>query len=391
MISFYKITDECISNIANIETNIHRTLLSIAQKNEYIRKEELAKIPFHINVIYSATGGKLRETAHSRILADLLTHPLIVKSFITNFIPSITVSSVFYVKREDHNIDVCIKSQEYFIIIENKVNNAREQKQQIYRYVQYASRTYRPSQIYVIYLNPDHLNPPSKFSIRNTFDIIDSSHLIIKSYLHDIIPWIKDDLLPNYMDSELYLHSAIVQYLDYLEDYFETSAKYNNMKKRTETMLIEALGLNKLSKVDQLRVCNDYIEDLGELIDAMNEMATSISTNIIDSWQKELKAANINNISKFNQCREIQIPCCYKGRDIFIGASIEDDKPWFGITHGNNKPIAKQIKNELINVMETNFGETQPEESGWFAWKYTTFNDIISDITTLYNIVNNNI
>lgn len=148
----------------------------------------------------------------------------------------------------------------------------------------------------------------------------------------------------------------------------------------------------KITNLHILRYLPTYWLYLLECYTIDNQRCThTASTNIIDSWQKELKAANINNISKFNQCREIQIPCCYKGRDIFIGASIEDDKPWFGITHGNNKPIAKQIKNELINVMETNFGETQPEESGWFAWKYTTFNDIISDITTLYNIVNNNI
>lgn len=50
------------------------------------KEEELKKLPYHLNVISSAARGKLKETAHSMILSDLLNFPDIQKSFLNYFL-----------------------------------------------------------------------------------------------------------------------------------------------------------------------------------------------------------------------------------------------------------------------------------------------------------------
>lgn len=102
-----------------------------------IKKRELDKLSYYINVIDSAARGKLRETAHSRILADLLRHPKIQRAFLKEMLDidnngdlKVEVGSM------KSHIDIALyKPNEKFIIIENKANWAVEQPCLIWRYV----------------------------------------------------------------------------------------------------------------------------------------------------------------------------------------------------------------------------------------------------------------
>ena len=126
------------------------------------------KQPFYINVISAAARGKLKETAHSIILHDLLRHPIILDSFIKKVIG---ISDNPFTKDDidapDKNrIDLCLRNKDFFLIIENKVNSAEEQPGQLYRYCKLAQEEYGfgINKIHILYLNPDHNQPPSLFS-----------------------------------------------------------------------------------------------------------------------------------------------------------------------------------------------------------------------------------
>ena len=77
--------------------------------------------PLRINVIYYAARGKLKEVAHSMILAGLLGEKVILNNFLDTFLPSSNNEDHYNyeIKREFNHIDVCLENEFNFIIIEH--------------------------------------------------------------------------------------------------------------------------------------------------------------------------------------------------------------------------------------------------------------------------------
>lgn len=71
-----------------------------------------------INVIYYAARGKLKEVAHSMILAGLLGEKVILDNFLHTFLPSSNSEdhNNYEIKREFNHIDVCLENEFNFII-----------------------------------------------------------------------------------------------------------------------------------------------------------------------------------------------------------------------------------------------------------------------------------
>lgn len=213
------------------KTESQKLLLKLAETCLDMKNKML---PFHINVISAAARGKLKETAHSIILHDLLLHPVILDSFIKNVIG---ISDNPFTKDnidtpDKNRIDLCIRNKDFFLIIENKVNNAEEQPGQLYRYCKLAQEEYGfgINKMHILYLNPDHNEPPSLFSRSKNGkgkeddpETIGVERIKIKNYKHDIYDWLKKckDDISSQSKNEPFLQSALNQYIDYLEERFK--------------------------------------------------------------------------------------------------------------------------------------------------------------------------
>ena len=252
-----------------------KTLIGCASKVSKLAKEEKETLPLFIKVISAAARGRLKETARSMILANLLQDDKLRASFIKEFIGMDTSTNKSFVSLPDKDrIDLFIKGKGFFIIIENKVNNAQEQQGQIYRYVQTAMNkyNYKSDEIYVLYLNSTDDEPPTTYSLNEDGDpekdsaLADiGSHLICKSYKQDVLKWLQKLNTNNVLEKEPYLHSALIQYIDYLEDYFEMSKKYNTMNHKIEELLKSELKLNSsTSENDLIKDCNIIDSKLNE-------------------------------------------------------------------------------------------------------------------------------
>ena len=129
------------------------------QKEESFKKSR----PFHLNVISAAARGRLKETAHSIILHDLLHHPIILSSFLEDIVgieaDTFSISDIEYPDRD--RIDLSLRSKNKYLIIENKVNSAEEQKGQLYRYVSQAEKTHNKDDIIILYLTPSSYMAPT--------------------------------------------------------------------------------------------------------------------------------------------------------------------------------------------------------------------------------------
>jgi hypothetical protein len=153
-----------MTEINNINDYIE--VIDMSDKVSDIIKRCSKDKPFHLNVIEAACRGFLKETGHSLILADMLRHPAIQKSFLERFLN--IDHEEMEVTAETDRVDVALKGDDMFVIIENKVNGAEEQQSQVYRYVHdigICKYKFKLSQIYVLYLNPIDRALPSERSL----------------------------------------------------------------------------------------------------------------------------------------------------------------------------------------------------------------------------------
>lgn len=286
-----------------------QSILDLSEKCLEIRKNwenSPAGSSFQINVIKSAAIGKLKENAHSRILHDLLK--VKDENILNSFIKEVAELQDFDFKPEDvdtpdHNrIDLSIRSTRGFLIIENKVNAAEEQKGQLYRYYHYIAKPYvkDESQIKVLYLNPSDHTMPSLFSRskdgvgREEDEDTIKEHIInVKDYQHDILNWLKN-LSKNeeiFKEKDL-LKSAVTQYIDYLEDFFEVKEIYNSLYNKMEEEIYKKLGLESLCLDKQIEVLEAYKENLNQL----NSSIIRLKSKLV---MKELKNSLNNEFERF--------------------------------------------------------------------------------------------
>lgn len=284
------------------KTESQKLLLKLAETCLEMKKDynhKLHKLPFHINVISAAARGKLKETAHSIILHDLLLHPVILDSFIKNVIG---ISDNPFTKDnidtpDKNRIDLCLRNKDFFLIIENKVNSAEEQPGQLYRYCKLAQEEYGfgINKMHILYLNPDHNEPPSLFSRSKNGkgeeddpETIGVERIKIKNYKHDIYDWLKkckDDISSQSKD-EPFLQSALNQYIDYLEERFQMNHRYKKLHDMTEKQVREILAINDGMAIDdQVLVLEEKLDQLNELQTALKDLKFKIEK---ESWRSLL-------------------------------------------------------------------------------------------------------
>ena len=122
---------EIVDRIDKIVIQCLREALDLDNKFEILYDEYFALEPIYTNAIEDILHNRnMLEIVHSRILYGILRHNVIANSFVKYFFPSlVTDNSLINVLQPDHKrIDLSIKCNNSFIIIESKVNNAKEQK-----------------------------------------------------------------------------------------------------------------------------------------------------------------------------------------------------------------------------------------------------------------------
>ena len=167
------------------------------------------------------------ENAHTRILYRLLQNKSLLDSFLKHCLAPVFKQpfpmdcNVELSCLSENNIDLCIHSSQYSIIIENKINGAMDQSTQIARYVQAEMRSYQNSEpIYVVYLTMTG-GSPSDGSLtdeaRRLLGFSDNSTGRFRemNYKDHILPWLKEKA--PFTVSQPYLISGATQYIHYLE------------------------------------------------------------------------------------------------------------------------------------------------------------------------------
>lgn len=281
--------------VYNMETNEKIDLLNLAKKYAELFNKEKDNFPYRLNVINELHDD---ENAHSRILIRLLQYKdkdeyTWLKFFVNRMKDycegefDIEISNP-KIKTEhdtgDGRIDGFIWEEgKYAIIIENKIWNAPDQKEQIDRYVNYVNQHHevKDENIYVIYLTLDGSKEVSENSLSDITKNNLGNRFITMNFQDDIIPWLEDDILPNCKVKEKCLGSAVYQYIDYLKDRLGQLDYQRQAQKNALKQILEIMNVSETYK----DLKNKY-NDVQKLAIALGNEVNNLGNNVAGKFQE---------------------------------------------------------------------------------------------------------
>lgn len=199
--------------------------------------EELKKysIPFSFNIL-DEQCGHIVENSHTNILMKLLQYKnRYGYVFLESFFSLLGILGLSDFKW-DTTKDVLFNTEKYYggcgridgliyqegkfaLIIENKVNRATNQAEQLKKYIEAVSKdktvNVDSKKIWVLFLTLDGRDTPDNKS--KSYIDKEQIHFFEASYQEDILPWLKEEIQPFVMRKERVLDSGLSQYVDFLE------------------------------------------------------------------------------------------------------------------------------------------------------------------------------
>lgn len=378
-----------ISNLLfQYRLNYYKNGIRLSERVHQLIKTYLDMAPFHLNVIEAACRGRFKETGHSLVLANLLKHPVIQSSFIKNFLN--IQHEYMHVTAEKNRIDVALKGKDIFVIIENKVNDAEEMENQIYRYVNdigIKKYGFTLPQIYVLYLNPTNRTLPSPYSLcdknkeNNVFEALEKEHFKVLSYKYDIT----DCLRKLSIENEPHIASALDQYIDFLENKFYTSPIYQNMNKEIKDFILKELHIEGLTLQEQITALKNEQEKVTALLDSIESLRIELrkeeSNRLMREWQSEIEKEN--SLSQDEHSFGIQLKNqVWLG--VWDGYDAKNNLPYWGFQLENYKKIEMPDLLESIKklIEKSNIEHYHTDEKDFIAW--CTTNEGVSRFLSLY-------
>lgn len=355
-----------------------------------IMEKHLSRQPFHLNVIEAACHGHFKETGHSLVLADMLRHRYIQASFLEHFLG--IQHEFMEVTAETDRVDVALRGKDMFVIIENKVNAAEEQENQVYRYVHdigIVKYGFDLSQIYVVYLNPSNRIFPSEYSLcdengeNNVFEDLGEDHYTVQSYKYDITDWLRSLSI----DNEPHIFSALDQYVDFLENKFHTSKIYKDMNNEIKALILKELQIEGKSIEEQITALGNQREKVSELLDAIDNLKNELKKNhshaIMREWQDQIVQQFGIKLEQDDHSFGVQLNNkVWLG--IWDGHNSGDHLPYWGFQlSGYKKDCMPEVAEQILTVISKAGIEKFKEEKGWVAW-YTTQKGV-ERFSSLYN------
>ncbi|MCQ2256610.1 MAG: PD-(D/E)XK nuclease family protein [Bacteroidaceae bacterium] len=342
--------------------------------NEFGRfiEEAKEKNPYQINLV--ETIG-VDENAHSRILMNLLkynkrgTYP-ILESFVENiinkettiFCSSITNPRITY---QEHDIDVFIRQcNDYGIIIENKVHGAVDQNKQIEKYVKYAKKEccIDDRNIIVIYLTNDGKKEVKDFSLtphaQQMLGIGTKSNRFLEiNYEEHILPWLKNEVNEKIIfDKETHLKSAILQYIDYLETWFQIREEDKQLDIKKKAFVIEKMNTKDIR---ELFSTYDSIFELQECVgDLLLERVEAIGRKISSKLERKGYTIKSSFFDRANFRIEI-VPNGWKKAYWVFEYDNGDKAPYSGVLY------EKELSQKAYNALYNYYGHSNSSFAGW--------------------------
>ncbi len=256
-----------------------------------IKKKNASLLHYNLNIIDELHAN---ENAHTRILLKLLDYELnqrkvILVEFLNLLNEKLLNQKIPIV--EDYRITgqfefidgyIWSDSKKVAIIIENKINWACDQNEQIQRYVETAKRYgINEKDIFVVYLTDNGIKKAADYSLTERAkkmldwkDPENQGRYIESNYRYDILPFLYEIFDKLSFSKETVLKAAIFQYIDYLEGRFGMRKNEKEFEKAMNEDILRILSFGEnLSKKEKF----DKIEELQrELLNTLDKVKNEV-------------------------------------------------------------------------------------------------------------------
>ena len=362
--------------------------------------KEKQKLPYHLNIIDEL---HINENANSRILYKLLLYKNIEGKY------EILESLIDYIKRNTHcsdfnkiqvkkpcitqekqRIDLWVRDKDYAIIFENKIYNATDQDAQIARYIDKTiDCNYKEENIFIIYLPPFSSKEPESKSWGRYKKHFEKRYINL-SFRDNILSWLENNVLPQINSKDIYLHSAIRQYIDYLRGLFNIRTIHKQMNMNLHEILTKHYKLDECSTdQERIEIIEEKIEEINEISNQLESLKQSLENKIKKSYVLKWKKYLQNNYSNYY---EEYVKLEWDNDDIFVGfvltlcnkkviIYIEKDNGQLCCTLKclNNCKISSSLKKLLQDLL--------PDNSDEYLWKYFSIDDYNAVFNCFKNVI----
>jgi len=372
--------------------------VKLLQEFKTIYDGENGKLPYHINLIDELHAN---ENAHSRILEKLLNQKThngkfeILESFIDylkekggDSFNTISIENP-QITQEKERIDLWIRDENYAIIIENKIHWASDQEAQIERYIETTKNyNYKEKQIFVIYLPPTYEKEPENQSWGKYLnsDIRNERYLTL-SFRIDILLWLKEKVLPNTKIKEVYLRSAIEQYIDHLEGIFSLRTINNKMNMELQEFLKKELklGLQVKDADKDIKTLLAKKEELQNAIGQIDFLEKEVKLTCLQAWEEQLKKEFSDykidgNLSHPDNYPQVGLKFSIDGKDFSVLIEYEGSDIYYGIHYPSTTPSDELVKK--LDELNIPFNR---KSNWWYGYNSTSFENGYNDLKNLIN------
>ena len=286
--------------------------------DEYLKakSEHESKRLYNLNIIDELHAN---ENAHTRILLKLLSYENsgkkivleefinIINEHINNPEMKIIFSDKSKIFGQFYFIDGYIKSPDgWAIIIENKINWAGDQQNQIDRYIETANADgIAENKIYVVYLTDNGTKKVSAESFTKEGNVLgyvdedEHGRFIELNYQDDILPLLEKTLSQLSYDKETILVSAIRQYIDYLEGRFGIRKNEKEYNMAMDESLLKILNLTG-SNAEKYEYIESLQQELWQRLDTLKYEVYPNQPYFIARQLKDFLYQKLEEIAPFN-------------------------------------------------------------------------------------------
>ncbi len=253
-----------------------------------------SKEAYHINVIDELHAN---ENAHTRILVRLLEYNQlgrypILETFLSLLQGWPEAGLRIGNPQIDANIDyidgLIECPRQYAVIIENKIHWAADQYKQIERYVLEVKRHGIPAdKIWVVYLTSDGNKIVEDYSYTEKVKAIIQDRFVTLNYRYDILPWLKETVLPECRVKEEWLITALKQYIDHLEGLLGLRVNQKTIQREMEKNLLIKAGLaDDADPARKYQAYKQLEEQFSSLLQLASNGRASIEDDLLESFTK---------------------------------------------------------------------------------------------------------
>lgn len=381
---------ELLSSYLKVYESFINDLIDLLIDYEKRRHEEVLKLPYHLNVIDEL---HINENGHSRILHKMLSYKNpkgqfpILQSLVNQLAEKCPSFKEILIEdpiitQEKERIDLWVRDKTYTLIFENKVYNAQDQDAQLSRYIEKSIQYgHKQENIYVIYM-PQRPGEPSEQSwgiYKDSF----MERYVSFSFRDGILPWLNEKIISTsyigYDTKDQIFHTAIKQYIDYLEGLFYKRNNQQDMNITIENLITEKLQLSQCK--DEFEKFEKLSEQYDECITLSNKLWEMRQNAIKNHWRKSIseKFPGIQITSK-SEYIGVGIPTpegniyvhIASNSRLYCQAEFEDRRPI-----NNTDNIVRRLKDNNI-LMESN---------DYCVWTYFDKNPTMDVFKCLVNVI----